>query len=168
VLRRVITGVIVIACCAAAVGSALARSNGHLVGTLYVKTSQKGGKVGVSFDVNTGLFYGASGTFTCSPTATKTYDFYTNGLARKDEAPFHFSKPFTFKLSQRWQDSKTYRYQKGKVAVVITGTIKEVRPAPHSATKYGLASGKGSVTFSAPGCKTGKLSWSGTGQLTYA
>jgi hypothetical protein len=142
-------------------------SSGDLVGTVNGRTSQKGGEISPTFNVATGILYNASGTFRCSATATTSYDFYSNGLARKDEPAFHFGRPFTFKLSQRWQASKTQRYQKGKVAVTITGTIKQVKPAPHGPRGNGEASGSGSVTFSAPGCKTGKLSWSGTGPLNY-
>jgi hypothetical protein len=167
VLRRVLTGVMAVACCAAVASSAWAMSSGDLVGSVNGTTSQKGGKISPTFNVTTGVFYNASGSFRCSPTATTTYDFYTNGLAKKDEPAFHFGKPFTFKLSQRWQATKTSRYQKGKVTVTITGTIKELKPAPHSARGSGKVSGKGSVTFSAPGCKPGKLSWSGTGPLNY-
>jgi hypothetical protein len=164
---KLATGVIAVVACAAVASSAPAMSGGNLVGSVNGKTSQPGGKISPTFNVSRGLLYNASGTFRCSATATTTYDFYSNGLARKDEPTFHFGRPFTFKLSQRWQATETQRYQKGKVAVTIAGTIKQVRPAPHSAHGSGLVSGKGTVTFTAPGCATGKLSWSGTGPLNY-
>jgi hypothetical protein len=172
VLRRVATGVIAVACCAAVASSALATSSGDLVGSVNGKTSQKGGLISPTFNVTRGLFYNASGTFRCSPTASKTYEFYSNGLAKKDEPRFSFGRAFTFKLNQRWlatgqNTSKPQHYQKGRLIVTITGKIKELKPAPHSARGHGLVSGKGSVTFSARGCKPGKLSWSGSGPLNY-
>ena len=51
--------------------------------------------------------------------------------------------------------------------IAITGTIREIKAAPRGAQGSGKVSGKGSVTFSAPGCSSGKLSWSGTGPLNY-
>jgi hypothetical protein len=172
VLRRVATGVIAIACCAAAAGSALAMSSGDLVGSVNGKTSQQGGKISPIFNVTQNLFYNALGTFRCSATASKTYEFSSNGLAKKDEPAFHFGRAFTFKLNQRWLATgqnpfKPQHYEKGRLIVTITGTIKELKPAPHSARGSGKVSGSGSVTFSAPGCKTGKLTWSGTGPLNY-
>jgi len=157
---------------AVAASSAAAMSGGNLDGSVNGKTGQKGGVIAPVFDVTLGRFYNASGTWRCTVNPVKAYEFSSNGLARKDEPAFHFGRPFTFKLAQRWEETgqdpyKPQHYQKGKVTVTITGTIKQVKAAPHSARGSGLASGKGSVTFSAPGCSSGKLSWSGTGPLNY-
>ena len=171
-LQRVAKAVVVLGCCSAVAGTALAKSSGDLVGSVNGETSQKGGKISPTFDVTRGLFYSASGTFRCSGTGTKTYQFYTTGLARKAEPAFHWNRAFTFKLSQKWYASgqnpfKPIRYQEGSVRITITGTIKEIKPAPHGAHGSGKVSGKGSVTFTAPGCSSGKLAWSGTGPLNY-
>jgi hypothetical protein len=171
VLRKVMTGVIAVACAAGA-SSALAMSSGNLDGTVNGKTAQKDGVISPVFDVTLGMFYNASGEWRCAADIAKAYEFSSNGLARKDEPPFHFGRAFTFTVRQRWyaagQDRyKAVHYQKGQVTVTITGTIKQVKPAPHGPRGSGLASGHGSVTFSAPGCSSGKLSWSGTGPLDY-
>jgi hypothetical protein len=161
--------VLTAACASAVAGMALAKSSGDLVGSVNGTTTQKGGTIDPTFNVTTGLLYNASGAFRCSPTASKSYYFYTNGLTRKDEPAFHFGRPFTFKLSQRWlaTGQNPPHYQKGTLKVTITGTIKELKAATHSAHVTGKVSGRGSVSFSAPGCSSGKLSWSGTGPLAY-
>jgi hypothetical protein len=156
-------------------GSALARSTippvptVHVIGTVNGKTTQKGGTISPVFDVNAGRFVNAGGTFRCDAHAAKRYEFVSNGLPREDQAPFQLGRRFTFRLSERWKVAgqvpvKRQRYQKGKVKVTITGTITE-HPSSLPGIAASVASGHGSVSFTAPGCSTGKLSWSGTGPI---
>jgi len=151
-------------------GTAQASSSGNLVGQVNGKTKQAGGLIVPVFNNTTGRFYNAAGTFRCTGTGAPggSFAFYlTSPLPRRQQPAFQFNRPFTFKLSQRWYKTgqnpyKPLHYQPGKLTVTITGTIKKLSD-PHGAHS-GRVSGEGSVTFSAKGCSSGKLSWSGTGQ----